>query len=137
MQLLHYWREFTIILLLAVLAAFYYTTKSVDCPPPVVSVPVSREEDTTTKVTKVTKKPSGAVITETTETVKSTKEKSKTVTPTYSSPYKYSLGIYASPADYKHVRIDAGARLGALPIEAVAGFDLKYYELSIGVRLNF
>jgi hypothetical protein len=138
MQLLKYWRELIIVVISAACALLYYTRQP-DCPPsqPAIIVPVSKEEDTTTKVVKVTTKPSGATITETTETVKSIKEKSKAVVIPNNKPHKYSIGVSVNPLDLKHFQVDVGARLGNLPAEAVLGYDTKDKDISVGVRINF
>lgn len=142
MQLIRFWREALILVLLAVVALLY-NTATPDCPQVAVtapvSVPVLKEEEVKKKVTKITKKPNGAVIEEITETESVSKEKSKigTISTVPQTRHKYSVGVYLNPLDYTHIRADVGARLGDLPLEAVGGFDFKHYELSIGIRYNF
>lgn len=147
MQLLRFWREMVIVLSWVVIGVMY-AVRPPECPPaPVVttttpvSVPVSREEEVKRKVTKITKKPSGAVIKEVTETETISKEKSKIGTSTtVSTPqarHKYSLGVYLNPLDYTRISADIGARLGDLPLEVVGGFNFYHNELTIGLRYNF
>lgn len=142
MQLLRFWREILIIGSWVAFGIVYLTYKP-DCPQPSVSVPVSvpvlKEEEVKKKVTKVTKKPSGEVIEETVESESSSKEKSKVgiATSNPQTKSKYSIGIYLNHEDYKHVQVDVGARLGNLPVEAVAGYDFKHKEISVGIRYDF
>lgn len=142
MQLLRFWRE---ILILGFLVAFgiMYATHEPDCPQTntstPISVPVLKEEEVKQKITKITKKPSGEVIEEISESESSSKEKSKVAvaTSTASSRSKYSIGVYVNPLEYRHVRVDAGARLGNLPLEAVGGYDFRHKEFSVGLRYDF
>lgn len=142
MQLLRFWRE---ILILGSWAAFgfIYLTYKPDCPQPTVSVPVSvpvlKEEESKKKITKVTKKPSGEVVEETIESESTSKEKSKVGIAT-SNPqprFKYAVGLYLNPLDYKHIQVDVSARLGNLPLSAVGGYDIKHNEAHLGLRYDF
>lgn len=143
MQLIKFWRE---ILILGSWGAFglFYATADSRCPDPTtmtpISVPVSKEEEIKTKTTKTTVKPGGETVTEVTESEKVSKEKSKAVAATTGKQgpdYRYSLGVYVNPVDYKNVTIDAGARLGNLPLEAVGGYNFTHKEFHVGLRLNF
>lgn len=142
MQLLRFWREIIILALLIAFGVLYLTADS-RCPSTPsstpVSVPVSKEEETRTKVTKVTTKPGGETVTETTESETKSKEKSKVATATTGNPYKskYAIGAYIDSLNYKHVKADAAARLGDLPVSAVLGYDFTHKDISVGIRFDF
>lgn len=143
MQVIKYWREIGAALVVAVLCltAWHYGAKwsggDVETSTP-VSVPVLKEEEKKVKTVKETKHPNGTVITETSESETTSREKSKVAYNRTSTPAsKYSLGVYVNPLDYKHVQVDASARLGNLPLSAVVGYDVKHYEVKVGVRFDF
>lgn len=141
MQLLRFWREILILGLVAALGVVYIyrpdcEQSSTSTP---VSVPVLKEEEVKNKVTRITKKPSGEVVEEVSESEVSLKEKSKVGVATSNTSHKskYSIGLHVNPLDYRHVKADASARLGDLPLHVVGGYDFKHTEASMGLRYDF
>lgn len=135
--MLRFWREITIVLLLAVVALGV----SLWPEPKVQIVEKERvvEKTKTVTVTKtVTKKPDGTVIEETKESSKVSKTKSDKVDIAVAAdPSRYSVILLSPLRAPMRPEVIVGAQIGNLPAEAFGAYDFESKAIKLGVGIRF
>lgn len=128
MSMLRWWRELLILALCGVIFAGYKLWPSPVAPTPAVKT--NTEVHQVTKV--VTTRPDGTIIEKTVSTEKNTK-----VSNSGTDKSRYGVGAYINTADRNDYRLDASARLGALPLFGVVGYEFKDKTVYAGIRAEF
>jgi len=136
MSMLRWWREYLIVGLIAVIAVGYAVWPE-RLPPTPASAVVKTDTQTKQIIHVVTTEPDGTITEKTTTTEKDTQVSSRTT-----DKSKYGVGVYIEPrtqgsTGYRDLRVDASARLGALPLFGVVGYEFKDKTIYAGIRAEF
>ena len=131
MSLLRWWREYLIVGLIAVIAVGYSVWPE-RLPPTPASSSTKTETETKQVVHVITTEPDGTITEKTTTTEKDTKVSSKAT-----DKSRYGVGVYINTQRAQDYRVDVSARLGALPLFGVIGYEFKDKTIYAGIRAEF
>lgn len=131
MSMLRWWREYLIVGLLSIVAGGYWLWPE-RLPPAPATEKVKTETVTKQVVHVITTEPDGTITEKTTTTEKDTQ-----VSSVRTDKSKYGVGAYINTSDRNDYRLDASARLGALPLFGVVGYEFKDKTVYAGIRAEF